>query len=375
MSLNQELFLKELEEIVNIESPSSYPAGVAQVAEWFYKKFTAIGWHTELIDVGKEAGPCLKVVNKVAPHYDVLMLGHMDTVFPLGTLQEWQFAIQGNKVTGPGVSDMKGGLLYIYHAAKYLTENNLLKDSAVCILFNPDEEIGTIHSRATVEAIAKQSSAVLVLEPGRANGAYVNARKGVGQYNISCKGIAAHAGVSPQNGASALLELFNWGIELSKLTNYDTGLTINFGVASGGSGANVVPEHATAQVDLRITESSQEAIVSQKIQELLAKPFDARVQTTVLGGVNRPPMSPSPKTLALCETVTALGKDMNFDVQWVATGGGSDGNFTAALGLPTLDAMGPIGQDMHSKKETADIPSLVTRFNLFIATIQHLLKK
>lgn len=374
MKLNTEIFLKELEELVNIESPSHYPEGVQKIAIWFKSKLEKLGWHTELINVGSEVGPCLKATNKPTEQYDILLLGHMDTVFPQGTTANWPFSIQGDKVTGPGVSDMKGGLLYIYHAVKYFTENNLLNDSAICVLFNSDEEIGTTYSRSLVESIAQKSSAVLVLEPGRSNGAYVNARKGVGQYNLEFQGIAAHAGVAPQNGASALLEMFNWGIELSKLTDFNTGLTVNFGIAKGGTATNVVPEQAYAQVDLRISEPTQADIVDQKIKELLSNPFNPKVKTIVTGGVNRPPMTTDAKTLKLCETVTELGKKIDLPVVWVATGGGSDGNFTSGLGIPTLDAMGPIGCDMHSHKETADIPSLNPRFNLLLDTIKHLLK-
>lgn len=373
--LDLNVYLKELEEIVNIESPTDYPAGTKAVAEYLNEKMTALGWVTEFIDCGPTVGPCLKAVNRATDKYDLLMLGHMDTVFPLGTLKEWPFSVEGNIARGPGVTDMKGGLLYMYHAAKYLTEQKMLDNTSICLLFNPDEETGTRASRPVVEAEAQKAELVFVLEGARPNGAMVKERKGVGQYNLTFKGIAAHAGVAPQNGASALVEMFNWGIELSKLTDFDKGLTVNVGIASGGSGVNVVAENAVAKVDLRVLDSKDAEKVDAKIQELLANPFNPKVKTTVDGGLNRPPMNTSAKSLEVCDRVTAIAKTMDIDLAWVSTGGGSDGNFTAALGIPTLDGMGPIGGDLHSAKEYGLVDSYVPRFNLLVETIKQVVVK
>lgn len=373
--LDLNVYLKELEEIVSIESPTDYPAGTKAMAEYLNEKLTALGWLTEFIDCGSTVGPCLKAVNRATDKYDLLMLGHMDTVFPLGTLKECPFSVDGNIVRGPGVNDMKGGLLYMYHAAKYLTEQKLLDDTSICLLFNPDEETGTKASRGVVEAEAIKADLIFVLEGARPNGAMVKERKGVGAYTLTFKGIAAHAGVAPQNGASALIELFNWGLELNKLTDFDKGLTVNIGVASGGSGANVVAEHASAKVDLRVLDAADAALVDAKLQELLQNPFNHKVKTTVQGGLNRPPMNTSSKSLEACAQVTAIAKTMGIDLEWISTGGGSDGNFTAALGVPTLDGMGPIGGDLHSIKEYALLDSYVPRFNLLIESIKQIVIK
>lgn len=373
--LDLKTYVQELEEIVSIESPTDYPAGTKAIAEYLEKKLQAIGWITEMIDCGPTVGPCLKATNRATDKYDLLMLGHMDTVFPLGTLKDWPFSIEGNIARGPGVADMKAGVLYMYHAAKYLSEQNLLDKTNICLLFNPDEETGTMASRGVVEAEAIKADLVFVLEGARPNGAMVKERKGVGTYDLTFKGIAAHAGVAPQNGASALVELFNWGIELSKLTDFDKGLTVNVGLASGGSGANVVAEHATAKVDMRVLDIKDAEIVDLKIKELLASPFNPKVKVTVKGGLNRPPMNTSPKSLEACEAITKIAKGMDIDLAWVSTGGGSDGNFTAAMGVPTLDGMGPIGGDLHSTKEYGLVDSYVPRFNLLIESIKQIVIK
>lgn len=372
MKLNVEAYLKDLEALVNIESHSKLPAGTRKVALALQEKFSALVWHTEMIDIGNKVGPCLKVYNKPADNYDVLLLGHMDTVFPEGTVAERPFKIDGDHYTGPGASDMKCGLLYMYYLAQYLTSTNNQQQGAICMLFNPDEEIGSIYSRPLIEQESKKSTYVLIMESARASGALVNQRKGISKYTITFNGIAAHAGVDPDKGASAINEFIKWGNEIIALANKDKGTTINIGIVNGGTGANVVASKTVCEIDIRITEVEEAQRIDDKIKELQLHPFDERVSVEVTGGLKRPPFNPSEKSLALCSAVDKIAAELGIDIFWTATGGGSDGNFSAALGVPTIDGLGPIGGNAHSEREYGQIDSLAPRFELLYEIVRHL---
>lgn len=364
MTLNVEEYLKDLQMLVNTESHSKMPEGTRQVAMILKEKFDQLGWHTQLIDIGTKVGPCLKVTNKPSDHYDVLLLGHMDTVFPAGTVAERPFKIVGEHYTGPGASDMKCGLLYMYYLAKYRTAANLKEEGSICLLFNPDEEIGSIYSRPSIEQEAKKASYVLIMESARASGALVNQRKGISKYTITFNGIAAHAGVDPDKGASAINEFIRWGQEIIALANKEKGTTVNIGIVNGGTGANVVASQTICEVDVRITEIEEAQRIDDKLKELQQHPFDNRVAVIVDGGMKRPPFNPSAKSLALCHMSDEIAAELGIDLAWTATGGGSDGNFTAALGIPTIDGLGPIGGNAHSEREYGEISSLAPRFEL-----------
>lgn len=364
MKLDVEKYLKDLEEIVNTESHSKMPEGTRQVALLLKKKFEDLGWSTELIDIGSEVGPCLKVLNKPSDSYDVLLLGHMDTVFPKGTVAQRPFKIVDGHYTGPGASDMKCGLMYMYHMAALRTAEGLREDGSICLLFNPDEEIGSIYSRPVIEVEAKKAACVMVMESARASGALVNQRKGISKYLITFNGIAAHAGVDPTKGASAINEFIKWGQEILALAAPEKGTTVNIGIIHGGTGANVVAAKAVCEVDVRITEVAEARRIDDRIRELEQHPFDSRVSVTVKGGMKRPPFNPSEASLALCKKVDDIAAKLGIDISWTSTGGGSDGNFTAALGIPTIDGLGPIGGNAHSEREYGEVSSLAPRFEL-----------
>lgn len=374
MLLNVEEYLDNLKELVNTESHSKMPEGTRQVALLLQEKFTTLGWHTELIDIGSKVGPCLKVTNKPSEHYDVLLLGHMDTVFPVGTVAECPFKIVGEHYTGPGASDMKCGLLYMYYLAKYRTAANLQEQGSICLLFNPDEEIGSADSRPIIEQEARKAANVLIMESARANGALVNKRKGISSYVITFNGIAAHAGVDPDKGASAINEFIRWGQEIIALANKEKGTTINIGIVNGGTGANIVADKTICEVDVRITDVEEAMRIDRKIRDLQQNPFDSRVKVDVDGGYKRPPFNPSEKSLELCRMTDEIAADLGIDISWTATGGGSDGNFTAALGIPTIDGLGPIGGNAHSEREYGEISSLAPRFELLYKIVSRLTK-
>ena len=365
-------YLKDLEYLVNIDSGSSCPEGTTQVAEFFHQKFVAMEWQVRTHNFDSAIGPCLEIVNTDQKHYDVLLMGHMDTVFKTGTVAERPFTVEEDKAFGPGVNDMKAGLLSIYYALNTLQHERELNQTAVCIAFNSDEELGSIFSRPWLEELSKKSQYVLVLEAARSNGNLVNQRKGIGRYKIELAGVAAHSGVDPEKGCSAIQELAHWILALHNKTNYETGTTVNVGVISGGTTVNVVPDQAKAEVDLRICDLVEVEAIENVMHELVAHPRTSGVTAKVMGGITRPPMNPSEKTLQLCKKVEIIGCELGIDIGWAATGGGSDGSFAAILGVPTIDGLGPVGGGSHGISEYILISSIEPRFQLLRRIIQEI---
>ncbi|MBP2632052.1 MAG: Glutamate carboxypeptidase [Firmicutes bacterium] len=371
---NLDDYLADLKYLVNFDNGSYTPSGTAKVADFFSEKFKSAGWYVEEIEVSDKVGPCLKITNCSDDTYDLLLLGHMDTVFPEGTATQRPYKIdESGIVTGVGVSDMKGCILLSYYALLELQAANKLNNTRICFLLNSDEEISSIYSRSLIEEVAKKCKYALVIEAARKNGDMVKLRSGVGHYKLTATGVAAHAGVNPQDGSSALNELAHWIIKLHQLSNYDIGTSVNVGIVHGGSAVNVVTDYATAEVDVRFRTLEEAARIEAAIQALTEQSFTAGgAKVTYEGGINRPVMLPSKETLALCDTISKFGKELNIDFNWVETGGGSDGNFTAALGLPTVDGMGPIGAGGHSTKEWLDTKSVEPRLKLQMKTIDYI---
>lgn len=371
---NLDDYLADLKYLVNFDNGSYTPSGTAKVADFFSEKFKSAGWHVERIEVSDKVGPCLKITNCPDDKYELLLLGHMDTVFPEGTAAQRPYKMdESGIVTGVGVSDMKGCILLSYYALLELQATNKLNNTRICFLLNSDEEISSIYSRSLIEEIAEKCKYALVIEAARKNGDMVKLRSGVGHYKLTATGVAAHAGVNPQDGSSALNELAHWIIKLHQLSNYDIGTSVNVGIVHGGSAVNVVTDYATAEVDVRFRTLEEAARIEAAIQALSEQFFTAGgAKVTYEGGINRPVMLPSKETLVLCDTISKFGKELNLDFNWVETGGGSDGNFTAALGLPTLDGMGPIGAGGHSTKEWLDTKSVEPRLKLQMKTIDYI---
>lgn len=371
---NLDDYLADLKHLVNFDNGSYTPSGTTKVADFFSDKFKSAGWHVERIEVSDKVGPCLKITNCPDDRYELLLLGHMDTVFPEGTAAQRPYKIdESGIVTGVGVSDMKGCILLSYYALLELQAANKLNNTRICFLLNSDEEISSIYSRSLIEETAKKCKNALVIEAARKNGDMVKLRSGVGHYKLTATGVAAHAGVNPQDGSSALNELAHWIIKLHQLSNYDIGTSVNVGIVNGGSAVNVVTDYATAEVDVRFRTLEEAARVDAAIQALSKQSFTpGGAKVTYEGGINRPVMLPSKETLALCDTISKFGKELGIDFNWVETGGGSDGNFTAALGLPTVDGMGPVGAGGHSTKEWLDTKSVEPRLKLQMKTIDYI---
>lgn len=286
-----------------------------------------------------------------------LLLGHLDTVWPLGTLKTMPWQERGGRLCGPGVLDMKAGVAMALTAIELLMEAQLL-DREIVLLLNSDEEVGSPVSRPITEKLAQECAAVYVLEPAQGL-ACKTARKGTGNWRVDVRGVAAHAGVDFEKGASALRELARAIETISSWTDLKRGVTVSVGVAAGGTKSNVIPAEAWALVDARIARAADGPRLERKFAAL--KTADKRCSITVTGGINRPPMERRRGTVALYTQARALAADLGLALEEAATGGASDGNFTAALGIATLDGMGAVGEGAHAAHESIAVEHLAPR--------------
>ena len=358
-----------IRELVEIESPSDNQAAVNRVAEVVARKFARLGGEV-LVHPAKEFGNHLQVDfpsdRRAQP---VLLLGHYDTVYPLGTLASMPCRAVGDKLTGPGVLDMKSGIALMLHALEGLQEWHGGLSRSVTVLLVSDEEVGSESSRAITESLAKKAAAVLVLEPAYGSqGAVKTARKGVGDYLVKVTGKASHAGLDFQKGVNAILELAHQIEKISGFTELEKGLTVNVGVVSGGSRTNVVPAEAAAQVDVRIARMKDAAGIDKKMRSL--RPFNRKCKIEVTGGINRPPMERTAGVAASYARAKAIASELGWKLGEAAVGGGSDGNFTAALGIPTLDGLGAVGDGAHAPHEHIVISELPRRAALIAGLIE-----
>ncbi|MBI3473259.1 MAG: M20 family metallopeptidase [Candidatus Solibacter usitatus] len=290
----------------------------------------------------------------------ILGLGHSDTVWPLGTLSQMPFREDKGRLWGPGVLDMKSGIAFFIFAMRALRELEIPVANKVVLQLNSDEEVGSLSSRTLTEEGARKSKAVLVLEPGTGTAGHLKtARKGVGSYLVTVRGVAAHAGVDFGAGASAILEMSRQIERIAGFTQLDRGVTVNPGVISGGTRSNVVAAEAHLEVDIRVTRLKDAPALDRKFHEL--RPFDERCRIEVTGGLNRPPMERTEGVKHLFGTARDLARELGVDLHESSTGGGSDGNFTAALGVPTLDGLGGVGEGAHAAHESILIDRIADR--------------
>jgi len=300
-------------------------------------------------------------------HRPVLLLGHLDTVWELGTLKSMPFRVDGGRVWGPGVLDMKAGVAMALTAISILKEQKKLT-RPVILLLNSDEEVGSNASRPLTEKLARQCDAVFVLEPAQGlAGAYKTARKGVGNYLIQVKGVASHSGVDFERGHSAIVELARQIERITQFTELDRGITVNVGTVQGGTRSNVVAAEARAEVDVRIAKTKDRVRVEKHFHSL--RVFDNKCSLHVEGGLNRPPMERTRGTVALFKRAAAYARELGFTLEEAATGGGSDGNFTSAIGVPTLDGMGAVGEGAHAPHESLLLEHMAPRTALLAAML------
>lgn len=342
--------IDRLHELVQIESPSSSKAAVDQAQILFAQWASAAGGkvrHYARSGFGDSIEVSFGQQYRRAPA--VMLLGHLDTVWELGTLARMPWRITRDRICGPGVLDMKAGVLMALTAVEVLLEQQLLK-RGVTLLIHGEEELGSPVSRGLTEKIARRSSAVYVLEPAQGDaGAYKTARKAVGRYRLTIKGKAAHSGVDFEKGHSAVVELARQIEVLHSKTDLAKGITVNPGVIGGGTSSNVIAAEAWVEIDVRIARTRDMQKVDRALRGL--RPVDKGCTLTLSGGINRPPMERTPGTVELFRTAQRHAALLGIALEEAATGGASDGNFTSALGIPTLDGMGAVGAGAHAPHE------------------------
>jgi glutamate carboxypeptidase len=361
--------LEVLEELVERESPSTDKDAADAYAESLARRFGELGGDTELV-YNQTSGAQLKV-NFDSPRGEGykpgLLLCHYDTVWPLGTIGRMPFHIQGDKAFGPGIYDMKASHVMVEYALRAITKLGMELPRPVEILFTSDEEIGSLSSRTLIEARALEAEYVLVLEPPTAEGALKTARKGVGGFTLRVTGKASHAGSQPELGISAIDELAHQILAISELADLEKGTTVNPGVISGGTRSNVIAAQAEAQIDVRVWTPDEAERIESAMKAL--KPKTPGAELSITGGFERPPLVRSEAIAELFQRVKQIGARLGLDLQEGSTGGGSDGNFTAALGVPTLDGLGIMGDGAHADHEHILVSHLSPRTALLATSL------
>jgi glutamate carboxypeptidase len=344
--------LADLEALVRLESPSDDAGRVSAVALWVCDRLRERGVDAERLPCPPRGDALLARIGDTAG--GTLLLGHLDTVWPAGTLAARPWRVEGGRASGPGAFDMKAGIAVAMAVLVALAEGP--SPPPVTLLLVPDEETGSRHSRELTVRVARRHRQVLVLEPSLGGAAKV-ARKGCGVFRVRFQGRAAHAGLEPERGASALLELARFVTGLEELASAEAGTTLVAGRARAGSAVNVVPETAEVEIDARTWGRDEMARVTAALRGY--RPSDPRVAVEVEGGFDRPPLEPTPASQALFERARRLAAGIGFELGQARVGGASDGNFTAHAGLPTLDGLGPLGGGAHAGDEhvlVADLP-------------------
>jgi glutamate carboxypeptidase len=364
----QDAMLRTIREFVEIESPSDDKPALDRMGRFLADRFEAFGGRPRLhhsddfgnsvqIDFpGRESGK------------PVMLLGHFDTVYPMGTLADMPCYVADGRLYGPGVLDMKSGIALMLFAIEAVHNWHSGLPRPVTVFLVSDEEIGSYSSRKITESLARESAGVLVLEPAASHGAVKTARKGVGEYTLNVEGVASHAGLDPGSGHSAILELSRQIAAISKWNNLKQGISVNPGVIRGGTRSNVVAANANVVFDVRIVRAKQAAMIDRKFHAL--KAFDEKCKLNVEGNINRLPMERNAGVIALYRKAQAVAKQIGWDLEEAAVGGGSDGNFTAGIGIPTLDGLGGFGGGAHAKHEHVVISDLPRRALLLAGMIE-----
>jgi glutamate carboxypeptidase len=361
--------VQTIRQLAEIESPSDNKDAVDRLGTLLAGRFEGLGGHAKLHRV-QNFGDHLQVdFAGTRGGKPVLLLGHLDTVYPMGTLATMPCRVADGRLWGPGSFDMKSGIAFMLHALEALRawhEDRLPRP--VTIFLVSDEEVGSDSSRLITEDLARKSAAVLVLEPSHGpKGAAKTARKGIGEYLLKVTGKAAHSGLDFEKGESAILELARQIIAVSKLIDVKRGLTLNVGTVHGGTRVNVIPAEASAVLDVRVSRKQDVAGIDRKLRSL--KPFNRRCKLEITGGMNRPPMERTPTVAALYKKAAEIARQLGWKLEEAAVGGGSDGNFTAGLGIPTLDGLGGVGEGAHAVHESILISELPRRAALLAELI------
>tara|TARA_Y100000746_G_scaffold121686_1_gene104310 strand:+ start:1314 stop:2465 length:1152 start_codon:yes stop_codon:yes gene_type:complete len=372
--IDPEEILEGIKTWVDIETPSHLGEEVNKLVDLVEKSMQALG--TEIIRVpGRDGyGDILKAKTSwghPGEEKGILVLSHLDTVHPMDTINDplpWKR--EGDHVQGPGIYDMKAGAHMAYYAFQHLVRQGKSSKLPITFLYVPEEEVGSPTSQAMIEDEAKKHKYVLVTEPARDGNKCVTERKGSGRFQIRALGRQAHSGLRHQDGRSAILEIARQVVDIETMTDYDKGVTLNVGEIQGGTGINVVPGECVIGIDLRMPTPELAEEYVDKILNL--KPYNSDVELEITGGLNRPPYKKDEGIRALYEHARGLAAEIGFDLQDTATGGGSDGNFTAALSIPTLDGLGADGHGAHTLDETIYFSSIEPMTKLWVRLFETL---
>jgi glutamate carboxypeptidase len=361
-------FLADLKALVNVDCGTANKAGVDAVGKVFREQLRAAGCELTEFPLA-EYGDCLLATLRGHGKARLLLSGHLDTVYPEGTVAARPMRVEGGRIIGPGANDMKAGLLAGLYAMRALQQVGFADFERIDFFVNTDEEVGSPVSPRLYGNVAAQADAALVLECGRINGDIVSARKGCSTYRFTVRGKQAHAGVEPERGASAIVELARCIGQLTALNGLSEGSTVNVGVIGGGIASNVVPDLAWADVDTRFVTAEAGGALDRAVRLIASRPSVAGTTIEVSGGVERGPMEKTPATALLIELARGVATELGFTFADIRTGGASDGNYIAALGVPTLDGMGPVGGYDHSPDEYLELDSIVPRTTLLAGLI------
>jgi glutamate carboxypeptidase len=371
------LFLDDLKAIVNIDSGTYTKAGVDRVGAYLQERFHASGFSTHF-DKQQQYGDHLVAThsgnNPDGPR--ILLIGHMDTVFAEGAAQERPFTLgerNGMRIaTGPGVLDMKSGLLIGMYGLHLLIQTQQANYRSVTCIWNSDEEIGSPSSKPLIQEVARRSDAVIVLEPGRAIDSVVSSRRGSGQYRIEVHGVAAHAGVEPQNGRNAIHELAYKVLAAQAINGTISGVTLSVGIIRGGERTNVVPDFAYCEMDVRVSDQKGLQALEAALQKVAAKTHIDGTRTVLSGGMNSMPFERSKRNEPLVECVRAVGAELGLKIRDLGSGGASDANNTSAVGIPTIDGLGAGGGLAHNPGEYVELDYMPTRIALLAGLVERI---
>jgi glutamate carboxypeptidase len=367
----REAILKSIRELVERETKSREESRLNEIAGFVSGQLREIGGQVELIPQDGYGTHLRARFNfgHDRTEQGVLVVGHLDTVWPVGSLERLPFRVTPEgRAHGPGIFDMKSGVAILVESLRTIVSRRLATKRPVTLLLTCDEEIGSRTSRPLIEEEAKNAAAALILEPPISGGVVKTGRKGIGTFTVRALGRAAHAGLDPEKGVNAIVELAHQTLRLSALNDYRRGVTVSVGLVEGGSALNVVPACASAKVDVRFwTPEDGENLVAA-IRGLTPVTADAKIE--VSGGINRPPMPRSEKNIALFEHARALAAEVGFELKDEIVGGGSDGNFIAAMGVPTLDGLGVDGAGAHAEHEHIVIDDIPRRATLLTRLMQ-----
>ena len=368
LNLNKERLLADLEKFVKIESPSTEPAQIAKAYQFLIDLFIDIDYYTLWVP-GQNTGGYLyaRPKNRRKPACIQLLVGHADTVWPVGSINEMPVELENDTIKGPGVYDMKAGLIQIIYAIKTLKSLNLTPEVEPIVLINSDEEIGSKESTSIIKCLSKLADRVFILEPSFGNEGKLKTRRvGVGKYIIKIKGKSAHAGLDPGKGASAIVELSHVIQKLFLLNNAEKRISVNVGMIDGGIRPNVIAAESTAVVDVRVPTLKVGIRIDKEIKQL--KPVNKDIELHVEGGIGRPPMEGTPANRALWELAKLSGNKLNIHLMEATAGGGSDGNTTSEY-TATLDGLGAVGDGAHAKHEFAYQSKIIERTALLCLLI------